>query len=140
MKKEIPKKKAIMIWTIGALLSIAAVLFFYSFYALYDFKKIDVYLEVGEKQGIDADTDRVSFGRLMPGSWGSRDIILSQNSGRQLLIAFSIDGNVSRFVRIPEQFTLNTTETRTVGLSAYVPLNETKGVYTGTLKVAFRRF
>ena len=138
-KKGLSRKKTVMLLIVAALLSIGAVLLFYSLYALYDLKTLDVYLEVGDKQGFDVDTVRVSFGRAMPGTWASRELIVSQDYTRPLLVSFRVDGNVSQFVHLPDPIWVDGSEPRTVSISAYVPLNQTEGVYTGKLRVAFRR-
>ncbi|MBI5398411.1 hypothetical protein HZB03_03005 [Candidatus Woesearchaeota archaeon] len=104
----------------------------------YDTKTFEVFLEVDNTPGPGVGEERISFGRMTPGSAGTREIAIANNFDKPLLVVFKVEGNVSPFISIPATFWLNNTKSKNVEISALVPSNQAKGVYIGELKVTFR--
>jgi hypothetical protein len=133
------KRTAGILLIIGALLSIGAVLSFYAIYAIYDTQVIKLDLEVWKNPGFNVDDEKISFGKMIPQSASSREMIITNGYDKPLLVTFKIDGNISRFISTPDAFTLNSTQSKKVNVHATIPSGEAYAQYGGKLKVIFRR-
>ena len=101
----------------------------------------EMHLEVGSTSGFNLDTDKLYFGRVVPGSSASRDVIINSSYSSPLRVALEKSGPVADLVVFSENnFVLMPGEHKKVSGSVAVPLNMSYGVYTGTLRVVFRYF
>lgn len=123
----------------ATLITVGVVLLFFSLFAIYKVYDIDMELEVAERSGFNTDTDRINFGMAEPGHHNSRTIVLTHEYKRPLLVHFKKSGNISAFVKVPEDFYLEPGLTKEVTLTAKVPETASLGNYEGNLRVYLRR-
>ena len=129
----------ILIMVCAALITVGAVLLFFSLFAIFKVYQVPMSLEVGDGMGFNTDTDAVKFGKVMPGSTSSRVIVITHDYKKPLLVQMKGDGNISKLINIPEQFYLEPGLRKEVHMNAIVPNTISKGKYEGTLTVYFRR-
>ena len=122
-----------------ALITAGIMLLFFSLYAIYKVYDIPMKIEVGNVSGFNTDTDAVNFGKARPGNSNSRIIVMSHEYKKPLLVHFKKSGNISRFVDLPDDFYLEPQLNKEISINAVVPETASRGTYTGTLTVYFRR-
>jgi hypothetical protein len=138
-RRKINHSKLLALVACSVFVTIGIVLLFFSFYAVFKVYDLEMSIIVSDKSGFNTDTDKVNFGKAMPGNSNSRVIVMEHDYGRPLLIHFKESGNISRFVQLPDDFYLEPGLSKEVTLSATVPKDAQKGYYEGRLKVYFRR-
>jgi hypothetical protein len=154
MKKRIPAKKPrkkrkdrqkqggfslIFMLVCAALITVGAVLLFFSLFAVYKVYDIPMIIDISDHSGFNTDTDMVNFGKAVPGNSNTRIIVMSHDYRKPLLIQFKKSGNISDFVDVPESFYLDPGLTKEISLNAVIPESAAEGTYTGNLRVYFRR-
>lgn len=91
---------------------------------------------IGNYIGLNTDIDAIHFGTTLPGTSANREIVL--NTDKERIVNLKLSGNISSFIKIPENnFILNKDIQKSIKFRAIIPLNATKGVYTGILKITF---
>ena len=126
---------------ITALISITATILFYSFYKIVDVKEIDMTLIVGDHAGLDVNTEKLSFGMVMPtGSSCTRYVNLSNKKDYSLKVYILFFGSFAEEVSVSENyFILNSGEGKKLSFSAIAPKNAAYGNYTGKARFVFKR-
>jgi hypothetical protein len=122
-----------------SLITVGAVLLFFSFYAVYQAYDLRMAVVVSDTSGFNTDTEFINFGKAMPGNSNSRVIVVSHDYEKPLLIHFKKSGNISSFVPLPDDFYLEPGLSREVTITAAVPSTAQKSSYDGRLTVYFRR-
>ena len=109
--------------------------------AFFAFQTNELYmsLSVGEHVGFDVNTTAVTFGTVLPGGVVQRDLTITNTDGYDKVASFSVEGNISRFVRPPADALAKAAANTSVGIKAEVPQDTTFGEYTGKLRVTLRR-
>lgn len=139
-RKKIKKShKLILILACAALITVGAVLLFFSLFAVYKVYDIPMEIDIADHSGFNTDTDAVDFGKAKPGNSNTRVIVMSHEYKRPLLIHFKKTGNISRFVDLPDDFYLEPGLTKEMNINAIIPENTAEGTYEGNLRVYFRR-
>lgn len=130
------KNKILMLLLITAILSIILTYFFYQSAKIYSIKELKMDIIIGNYIGLNTDTDSIHFGTTLPGTSANREIVL--NADKEMLVNLKLSGNISSFIKIPENnFILSKNMQKSIKLTSVIPLNATKGVYTGILKITF---
>src|SRR3989344_1450504 len=108
----------------AAILSSVGMFLFYSYYIVYDTKEIDMHLRVSDHYGINADTDKLYFGRLPPGGVAERETYLHHRYERPLKVSIIASGKLAEWLTIPENnFILDSNYNKTIKLSVSPPAN-----------------
>lgn len=124
----------------AAILSSTAMIIFYSYYIVYDIHEIDMHLRVSDHYGINADTDKLYFGRIPPGAAAERDIYLYHEYGAPLRVSIIASGKLAEWLVIPENnFLLPSNFNKTITLSVWPPEDTELGEYEGHLKILYKR-
>lgn len=98
----------------------------------------DMYLTVGDKVGLNVDTDAIWFGIVPPGGIGTKHINIAAEKTGEFVI--KLHGELASWVSVSENnFVLNKGENRSISVLANVPFNAKKGDYNGTLEVYIRK-
>lgn len=92
--------------------------------------------EIGDKIGFNVDPNEINFGRLLPGSKGTRSIIISNEYNNPIKIKFLPSENIKEYIShqygwisIGKNHTVNATFTLTA------PLDKPEGNYSGFIEV-----
>ena len=139
MKKKVKSHWLILIILCAALLTIGAVLLFFSFFAVFKVYEVKLAIDVTDKSAFNVDTDFVNFGKAAPGNSNTRTIVLAHDYRNPLLMHFVSSGNISRFISLPDDFYLSPSLSRELSLTAVIPKDAQEGHYEGKLTVYFRR-
>ena len=130
------KNKILMLLLITAILSVILTYFFYQSAKIYSIKELKMDLIIGNYIGLNTDTDSIHFGTTLPGTSANREIVL--NTDKNITVNLKLSGNISSFIQIPENnFILNKDMQKSIKLTSVIPLNATKGVYMGILRITF---
>lgn len=138
-RKKIRTHYLLMIIFCSILLTVGAVLLFFSYYAVYKVYDIKMAINVSDHPSFNVDTDFINFGKGTSSGSNTRTIVLSHTYSKPLLISFQKSGNISAFVNLPEEFYLEPSLSKEVNLNAIVPPETPQGYYDGELRVYFRR-
>ena len=132
--------KFLLLLFVVILLTVGITSFIYGIYAIYDVKEFKIYLEVADVEGIKVDTDAIYFGKIPPSGVGQRNIIISHEHDKPLLVHIGITGDVKRFVAADENdFWLAPGEEKEVKILAVIPEGTEFSNYTGSLRTVLRR-
>ena len=130
------KNKILMLLLITAILSVILTYFFYQSAKIYSIKELKMDIIIGNYIGLNTDTDSIHFGTTLPGTSANREIVL--NADKNITVNLKLSGNISSLVQIPENnFILSKNMQKSIKLTSVIPLNATRGVYTGILKITF---
>lgn len=133
-------KHIIVLLFIIALISITATILFYSFYTIEDVKELDMSLIVGSHTGIDVDTEKLTFGMIMPASSSTREVFISNKKDCPLKVYINFYGDFAEWVSVSEDyFVLKPGEEKKLSFSASAPRNAAYGNYTGTARLVFKK-
>lgn len=138
-KRSVEVSRLVIILLCIALITAGAILLFFSLYAIFKSYEVPMSIEVGNVSGFNTDTDALKFGKARPGNANSRTIVMSHEHDRPLLVHLKKEGNISRFVDLPDDFYLEPGLRKELTINAVVPDGAAEGTYTGTLTVYFRR-
>ena len=136
MEKEKKKKTIILVSAalVSILLSVFVLNYFFKPDQTTDYR---MRLLVGDKPGMDADSDLITFGRLPPKGAAVRNINLKNNGGQKEAEVMAT-GNISGWITVSEnEFVLERGERKTLKVITRVPSNAEYGKYTGTFRVNF---
>ncbi|MBW2972547.1 hypothetical protein KY359_05925 [Candidatus Woesearchaeota archaeon] len=137
--KKIGNSRLMIMIVCAALVTIGAVMLFFSLFAVYKVYDIKMAVTVAENSAFNIDSEMVHFGKAQQGNTNSRIIVMSHEYRKPLLIHFQKSGNISRFVELPQDFYLEPGLTKEITLSAVIPGNAPMGDYEGSLRIYFRR-
>src|SRR3989344_3058823 len=130
------KNKILILLLVTAILSITLTYFFYQSAKIYSIKELKMNIIIGNYIGLNTDTDAIHFGTTLPGTSANREIVL--NTDKNITVNLKLSGNISSFIKIPENnFILSKNMQKSIKLTSVIPLNATKGVYIGILKITF---
>lgn len=102
-----------------------------------DIQTINMELLVGDRIGLNADTDMLNFGIIMPGSSVRRSINVTNTHPYNISVKLFKKGNISRFISFQQDSIVEPNTSKSIVISAGVPLNTSFESYSGQLKVAF---
>lgn len=113
---------------------------FYNFFVIEDIIALDMKLKVGANIGLNADTDCINFGKLMPGTSGERAIFMTNKASYPLRVAILKSGYIADWVDISENnFVLKKKERKKIVFEAFAPENFDFGNYTGKVQIIFKK-
>ncbi len=101
---------------------------------------LDMLIKVNDHFGLNADTDAMKFGMIMPGTSAERSIIVNNSAARPLKVIILKSGYIADWVKISENdFILEENENRRVIFKVSAPENANYGNYTGTAAIIFKK-
>ena len=134
-------KKKILIYLLitVCLISIALTALVYSFYRVDYVQEFDMSIIIGDHIGIDAGSDKLSFGMVPPGGTSVERKINIQNSRNYpLKVNVKKYGDIKGWVSVsPNSFIINQNEDKQVAFNAKTPQSIEYGTYTGKVRFYF---
>lgn len=113
---------------------------FYNYYIIEETFILDMEVKVDDHFGLNADTDALKFGRLMPGTSALRSISVGNNATFPLKVAILKSGQMKDWVKVSENnFVLKINESKSIIFEAYAPENLDFGNYSGIVKIIFKK-
>ncbi len=110
-----------------------------AYYTL-DVSEIEIDMAVGDRVGINLDTDKLWFGTLKPGSTAIRSIDIKNDYEFPITVKLSVEGELEERIRISKSFiNLEPGQTTKVEISANVPVKKKYGNYTSKLVIISRK-
>ena len=124
-----------------ALISITATVLFYSFYIIVNVREFNMTLIVGSHTGIDVDTEKLSFGMIMPaGNSCTRYVFLSNKKDYPLKVYINFYGKLAEWVSVSDNyFVLRSNEEKKLSFTANAQKDAAYGNYSGTARFVFKR-
>ena len=140
-KKKHNATKTALIILIIAVLIIGAYFIINAFYITEQIIRIPVDIRVSDAVGFNLDTDALHFGAMPEGSCATRFFNVSNNRDYQIRILLKKQGNTSAYVSLDRyDFKIPPKSATSVKAKACIPIGATKGNYTGSIAVHFRKF
>lgn len=128
------------------LLVVIVILFSSVSYILYDqmivdqIATMDMEVKVADNLGLNADTDKIYFGKLVPGTSGQRKVHINNSADYPLKVVIFSKGEIAKWVSMSDNnFILEGNEGTQIILEAEVPEDQPLGVYSGSLVVVFKK-
>jgi hypothetical protein len=97
-----------------------------------------IYTEVilGESPGFDLNNTALTFGRVIPGNAGSREISIKNNFDRNISVNIVSRGKISDFLIVSENdFILTPNEEKKITFSVLFPKGSEMRKYTGQIEI-----
>lgn len=134
------KNKFILLVIIIILAGIGLTNLFYSFYIVKEVRIVDMDFSVGEKVGINIDTDALHFGTNFPKGSSMRNMIISHEHDCPLKVSIKLYGDFASWMSVSDNdFILDPGESRKISFSVSVPEDAPFGDYSGFAKIIFKR-
>lgn len=95
---------------------------------------------IGNKRGIDANPETLSFGNVTFESYGSRNLSIGNSFDFPVKYGFDVEGNISEYLVFPDEVYLEVGEIKTLSFSTIFITNEPKGHYNGRFIVKVRKW
>jgi hypothetical protein len=96
-------------------------------------------LNVSSTVGVDVNSTALTFGSIPPGGTSVRNVVVSNTDGYDRTASFGIEGDIGRFVRLPQDTLVKAHSNASIAIRADVPSDATDGSYAGKLKITLRR-
>jgi hypothetical protein len=96
-------------------------------------------ITVGDHHGIDAGTDALGFGNISHGSFGTRNMTISNNYDFPVVFEFNVKGNISDLLLYPESVYLDIEEQKNVTFSTIFAPDNMKGYYSGIVTAKVKK-
>jgi len=99
-------------------------------------EEVEAFLMVGKNFGIAINGTAIVFGKVPPGSSGSKNVELKNDYEHDVKIQISSRGDINKFLIVSENnFILKPNENKNITFTANVPLGTTYGNYTGKVTI-----
>ena len=103
-----------------------------------DEQEFDVFLEVGDVAGFYLGSNSLDFGRIVPGSSGTRKILLENNYNFPINVFISSSGEVEQFLNFDEVVYLDVGESKSLSFVVDIPRGSLYGEYFGKVFVKIK--
>jgi hypothetical protein len=100
---------------------------------------MEMSLSVGNYVGVNLNTTQLTFGTVPPTGASQRDVAISNTADYDKAALFTVEGDMSRFVRPPAETVVKAHSNIFVPVKAEVPAGTEYGNYTGKLRIFLRR-
>lgn len=120
----------------------AATTLFYNIYIIDEVILVPNQVKIDDKMGLNVDTDKLYFGKLIPGNTGQRDIFLNNTKEYSLQVSVLKEGETAEWISLSKNNFIVLPGARTnVTVYASPPKNPppAKRAYEGHLKVVMKR-
>ena len=123
-----------------AILSIALVLVFYSFFKVVHIEEIGMDITVGDHIGMNSDNDALHFGMVMKGACAHRNIIVKHEFDFPVKVSTRISGELGKWTLVDNNNqVIKNGEEIEVSFHVCPPREAEYEDYTGTARVFFER-
>ena len=111
----------------------------YEYFIIEKVYTVDMKLRVSDHFGLNADSDSLNFGSLMPETEGLRDLIVENKADYPLKVEVSTPGQISKWIKISDNnFVLDSGQSKNLTFVAFAP-KIGYGQYNGSVKVIFKK-
>ena len=132
-------KNHLLVFSVSCIL-FTAMLLFYSFYIVEGIRTLPMSIEVGKNYGLNTDTDKLYFGRTVPGGEAFRGFAVESLREYPLKVTIVRMGELGRWISLKEKsFVLGPRGNKTIEATVYVPKDASYGNYSGSLRVIFKK-
>lgn len=100
---------------------------------------LDVKFEVGEITGIDIDSSKLNFGRILKDSSVVRNVVVENEYEFPVKIDIFVTKNIHDYLFLNSKVVLPSKEDIKIPITLYVPKNIELGNYSGQIKFRFKR-
>ena len=145
MSKVKKEKESKIFYFAIVLLVLSFLLLAFSIYltkkAVLDIKIVNASLEVGKENKIGVGFDssgQLNFGIVPRGNYLDREIDLTNNYNKNIIVKTEVSGNISMFLNAESGFKIESGETKKVRISLNVPADSELGFYSGEVKFIFK--
>ena len=122
------------------IISTSLTYFFYNYYMVENILTLDMMVKVNDHFGLNADSDAIKFGMIMPGTSSERSIMVNNSAAYPLKVVILKSGYIADWVKVSENnFILEEYGNRTVIFDVSAPKNSNYGNYTGKIKIIFKK-
>ncbi len=97
-------------------------------------KKMEVEFSVGPTTGINVNTDKIYFGRIVPGGSSQRTIKVENGYNFPIQIKVSASKEIVQYVYMDKEYTAEPGTTTKIPVTLKIPPDTPYGNYTGELK------
>jgi hypothetical protein len=131
MRRKVSKKEIIM-------LSAFVILIFFIIWTFrvrpVETKKMEVEFSVGSTAGIIVDTDKVYFGRVVPGGSSQRTIRIENGYSFPIKVKVSASKEIASYIYLEGEYVAEPGEITKIPLTLKIPETLSYGNYTGEMK------
>ena len=113
-----------------------------SYFILYPWKSTDFYMhtKVENVLGFAVNNTTLEFGTIPPGAWGTKIITISYNEPSPEFVRIVVTGNISQWTSVSDNnFILQGSGEKPLGVRIYMPKDAEIGEYTGTLSIYYKK-
>ncbi len=134
------KYKLMTISLIVLFILISATMLVYNFYVIQNVIVREMHLKVEDTLGVNTDTDKLWFGKVVPGGISERKVDITNEYNFPIFVSIKLDGELSDYVTVSENnFVLQPAEKRIVYYYATTTKETPLGNYTGITRVVINR-
>jgi hypothetical protein len=134
------KYKIFIVAFLVLMIFISLGLLMYNFYVILETRTLAMQFEIGDKIGMNADTDALYFGKSYPGSVVKRYLNMSNNNNFPLFVSIIIKGDIAQFISVSDNdFELQPGELKVITYFLRTDKNSVYGNYTGQTTILFKR-
>lgn len=132
--------RLIILCIIFAIISSLGTVIAYMLLVVEKIEIVQMEVNVAPNVGLNADTDKLRFGKIMPGTQGERGILITNNASYQLRVGISNYGDISRWLSISDNnFVVQKNEVKELNYTLSVPKGTSYGNYTGYTRIVFKK-
>jgi len=119
-------------------LSFLAVILIFSIWAFklkpVESRILEVEFSVGSTSGVTVDTDKLYFGRLVPGSSAERAVNIENGYSFPLRVKVSASKEIAEYIFLDREFIAEPGKETQIPITLKIPLDMPYGNYTGKIK------
>jgi len=97
-------------------------------------KTLDVEFSVGATSGVNVDTDKLYFGRIIPGGSAERRIRIENGYHFPVKLKISASKEIAEYIVIDKEYIAEPGKETAVPITLVVPVDTPYGNYTGKIK------
>ena len=141
--KILEKNKSLLYIIVGTLVILAVVFFLLSLYVHYSIVlaeyEVPVSFNISNVSGFDLTKESLKFGKIVPGSSGTRYISIENPYKKRVVVELNISENLMKFLSYEPLIIIDSGEKKRIGFSVVVPINATYSSYEGVLKIVVKK-
>ena len=93
---------------------------------------------VSNSSGFDLNSTALTFGKIMPGSSSTRNLIMENNYGLPIIVELSSKGDISELLKYTERTWVENNKTEKIAVTATAPQDMEYGTYEGFVIATIR--
>ena len=133
------KNKFFVLLVIGVFAFSLLTVFVYNRLTIYKIMEIGTKVKIGDHIGLNADSDSLNFGTLLPNTEGIKSITITNQEDYPMEIIISNSGQIEHWIQISDNnFILDSGKNKSVTFTV-TPSTKEIGSYNGIVMVVFKR-